>query len=252
MQQVLVGNPRAMDEPPARVEALYSDDTFSRMTGWAWEDAPCEFAIYDVNGLRLYPLEYDCQVDVFSNNSDSYCETVHSDGETLMALRVIDFDAGLSELIMLPIMVPNAEPTVLYRGEIDYMLQNTAGASLSVLGADGKIPAIERECLFVDTAPFQDNNRLLATQRGVYIIPAEEFNGYIMAVSPDKARVLLSNGAIYDVVEDRLVINITGGARIHPYTKVTWQESGQLVFTENDNPETDEQVIIRLRFLSDG
>lgn len=253
MTEVMSGYPHAIDEPPARIESLYSGRWLSSMAGTSMGNMPCEFAIYDAEGLRIYPIEYDCQVEAGSPDPNIVCGVTRSDGESIVVLRVTDFDAGQSELVLLPVTIPEAEPTVLYRGEIDYMLENADGTTLSVLGTDGRIPyAIYQRC-FVDLRQFAGSDLLIATRQGAHVIPAEEipdnfsdFSVGILATSPDKSQVLLTNGAIYDVVEARLVANITGGALINN-TTVTWHQDGRLVFTEDYSPTTDEQITIRLR-----
>lgn len=253
MTEIMSGYPRAIDTPPPRVESLYSGRWLSRKAGadLFW-NTPCEFSIYDAEGLRIYPLEYDCQVEAWSPDPNNAYNMIRSDGETILVLRVIDFDSGQSELVSMSVMTLEAEPTVLYRGEIDFMIANVDNTTLSVLGTDGRIPyTLHQEYMFVDLRQFAGNDLLLATQRGAHIIPADEIpNNFsefiveILATSPDDSHVLLSNGAIYDVVEDRLVANITGGAMIE-YTTVTWHEDGRLVF--NYDYFTKEQITIRLR-----
>jgi hypothetical protein len=134
------------------------------------------------------------------------------------------------------------------------MIENVGGTTLNVLGSDGHIPdTLYQEYMFVDLHQFAGSDLLLATQRGAHVILADEmpdnftdFIVEILATSPDKSRVLLSNGAIYDVVENRLVANITGGVLIE-HTTVTWHEDGRLVFTEEYSPDTDEQITIRMK-----
>lgn len=249
---VMRGYPDAINDPP-RVESLYSGQWLSGMAGTSMGTMPCEFAILDEAGFRVYPLEYNCQVESFSSDPYVVCGVIRSFGGRLTVLRVLDAATGQSELISLDVTSPDNEPTIIYRGEIDYMLENHDGTTLSALGTDGQIPnTMAQTCMLANITPFSNNDLLLATSIGAHIIPRAElpelqsvFPG-ILATSPDRARVLLSNGAIYDVVESRLVGNITGGASI-AFTDVIWHSDGRIVLIENYNPETDEQITIRLR-----
>ncbi len=246
---ILDGYPYILTEPRARVEMLISGRWLSQMAGTSLGNGPCEFTMYDTAGLREYPLDADCQIETVLSGPEASCGIIRSDGEKLTVLRTVDATAGLSELISLDVTSATSEPTVLYRGEIDYMLQQAHGATLSALGADGQIAdAVFQPCWLVDVRPFLRQDLLLTTDRGIHVIAADELltTEYvqILATSPDKTRVLLSNGAIYDVVEDRRVANITGGVSIDHVT-VEWFEDGRLIFTEYYDPVTDEQITIR-------
>jgi len=249
MNAINRGYPMLISEPMVRVESLSSGRWLSQMAGTYMGDAPCEFTIYDAAGLRAYPIGYPCQVE--THNADGECSVTRSNAATITVLRVLDADAGQSELVSVDVTAPTSEPTVIFRGEIDYMLQNTGDATLSVLGHDGQIADIfdYQPCWMADLRPLLGSDLLLATERGSHIIPADEIDTSmfvdILATSPDKSRVLLNNGAIYDVVKSRLVANIDGGVLINHVT-VTWFEDGRLVFTENYDPATDEQVTIRI------
>ena len=244
------GYPDIITQPRVRAEMLISGRWLSQMAGTSMGSAPCQFTMYDAAGLREYDLETDCQIETVLAGPEASCGIIRSDGETLTLLRIIDAEAGLSELVSLDVTSASSSPTVLYRGEIDYMLQQAHGATLSALGADGQIAdAAFQPCWLVDVSPFLGRDLLLSTERGVYVIAAEELPPdqfvEILVTAPDQARVLLSNGAIYDVVEDRLVANLTGGALIN-YTHIEWFEDGRLMFTGYYDPATDEQITVRL------
>ncbi len=244
------GYPDIITQPRVRAEMLISGRWLSQMAGTSMGSAPCQFTMYDAAGLREYDLETDCQIETVLAGPEASCGIIRSDGETLTLLRIIDAEAGQSELVSLDVTSASSSPTVLYRGEIDYMLQQAHGATLSALGTDGLIAdAVFQPCWLADVQPFLGQDLLLTTDRGIHVIAADELltTEYvqILATSPDKSWVLLSNGAIYDVVEDRLVANITGGVSIDHVT-VEWLEDGRLIFTEYYDPATDEQITVRL------
>ncbi|MBK8034071.1 MAG: hypothetical protein IPK17_32125 [Chloroflexi bacterium] len=123
------GYPDIITQPRVRAEMLISGRWLSQMAGTSMGSAPCQFTMYDAAGLREYDLETDCQIETVLAGPEASCGIIRSDGETLTLLRIIDAEAGQSELVSLDVTSASSRPTVLYRGEIDYMLQQAHGAT---------------------------------------------------------------------------------------------------------------------------
>jgi hypothetical protein len=151
------------DNPP-RIELMKSVEWLRWKTGYAYPDdaPPCTFEILDADGYRIYELGDRCQVEIGTDEGFGF--QVHSDdGKNLIYLRDVDIENGIAQIVHQPIGAEGGEPTIWYEGEIEYLLSNSGGKAIALVGSDGVLVPDQGTSEFLDLAIYNATSIIFVT-----------------------------------------------------------------------------------------